>query len=75
MSDRTADGHVIEIGGAYWNNNLTRVKVTGVSHDETWDSGRVVRWYTTEGIDPPYRRTIFDGSRLAKRHPGTREQA
>lgn len=72
---RTADGHEVEIGGRYWDNNLDRVEVTGVSHDETnQNTGTVARWYTTKGLDRD-RRGIFDGSRLARRHPGTGEVA
>jgi hypothetical protein len=70
---RTADGHEVEIGAIYWNYDYRQCRVTGVSHDEPEasrgvESGRLVRWYTVEGLGDG-RRSIFDGSRLSRRRP------
>lgn len=70
---RTADGHDIVVGGTYWSNNLRRATVTGVAFTEDEErfgvpTGRTVTWFnTTDGL--------FDGSRLARRHPSTGEEA
>jgi hypothetical protein len=72
---RTADGYEIHEGDKFWDNNLRVVTVTKVAsyseanhNPDNGPVGALTWWHdTTDGM--------ADGSRLAKRHPDTRQIA
>lgn len=76
--DLTGDGYPITKGDIYWDNNLDKVIVGEMSHEETNqngaspDYGKVAIWYQVTKVSGE-RAGIADGSRLAKFHPITRE--
>jgi hypothetical protein len=75
MEHKTADGYLVEQGKRYWDNDLNQVTVTKLAayseanqNKSHPDFGKVVWWHETTG-------GLVDGSRLARFHPFTREDA
>jgi hypothetical protein len=70
FNDRDALGNKIEVGGKFWNNDLKVVTILPdfrAENDHRSPDGVAIWWATSGGS--------FDGSRLARVHPSTREVA
>jgi len=70
MSDRTIDGHLVEVGLVVWNYDLEPAVVAGVAHV----AADGTTWYSTWRPDGG-RGKDFDASRMWHWHPSTRERA
>lgn len=66
VMDHTADARPIKPGAVFWDYDLNPTTVLSISHiegDHRTPRGATIWWKTTTGL--------FDGSRMAARHPST----
>lgn len=74
----TADGHPVQLGAIFWDNDLQLVRVVAIAHhiEHNWNTGADVAWHRADRLDPAHGLGhTFDGSRLALRHPFTGQLA